>query len=263
MSPVTRSSLILVGLLIPISSVNAEDIRIVAGLSYGYSTFSFPEKLDHDIGFPSTNLALVATEGRWQIAVNSGVTLEDATISEEEDIGTASRSDLDVTFAYQATSQWAFFTGYKSGETKMRFSARDTEDEGEVVYINESYSQKGPFIGGSYSLQFEKAGRLSISLAYAFLDATNNFSANTDDNQEDEDEEQEELEFDDLTGTVEGDITGLSYGVTWTMPLSSNLLFQTRLKVNDYQQDIKFEQTHFKDIDENFTTLHVGLAYVF
>ena len=74
---------------------------------------------------------------------------------------------------------------------------------------------------------------------------------------------EEELEFDDLTGRVEGDITGLSYGVAWTMPLSSNLLFQTRLKLNDYQQDIKFEETRFKDIDENFTTLHVGLAYVF
>jgi hypothetical protein len=263
MSPVTRRSLFLAGLLIPISSVNAENIRIVTGLSFGYSNFSFPEKLDHDISFPSTNLALVVTEGRWQLAVNSGVTLEDATISEEEDIGKASRNDLDVTLAYQATRQWAFFTGYKSGETKMRFTGRDSEDEDEGFYLDESYSQKGPFVGGSYSWQFENAGRLSISLAYAFLDATNNFSANTDDNEEDEEEEQEELEFDDLTGTVEGDITGLSYGVTWTMPLSSNLLFQTRLKVNDYQQDIKFEQTYFKDIDENFTTLHVGLAYVF
>ena len=67
-------------------------------------------------------------------------------------------------------------------------SERESEDEDEVAYIDESYSQKGPFIGGSYSWQFENAGRLSISLAYAFLNATNNFAANTDDDEEDDEE---------------------------------------------------------------------------
>jgi hypothetical protein len=47
------------------------------------------------------------------------------------------------------------------------------------------------------------------------------------------------------------------------MPLSSNLLFQTRFKINDYQQDIVVDGERFEDIDETFTTLHVGLAYVF
>ncbi len=47
------------------------------------------------------------------------------------------------------------------------------------------------------------------------------------------------------------------------MPLSSNLLFQTRLKINSYQQDIEVDGERFNDIDETFTTLHVGGAYVF
>ena len=262
----TQYGVILAGLFLPITAVNAqealENIRLVTGISLGYSSFSFPEKLDHDISFPSTNLALVTTMGRWQLALNGGLTLEDATISEEEDIGSASRKDLDLSIAYQASKSWAFFAGLKTGKTRMRFVERESEDEGAVVVINESYSQHGPFIGGSYSWQFEKAGRLSISLAYASLSATNNFAANTDDDEE-EGEEQEELEFDDLTGRVKGDLTGLSYSIAWTMPLSSNLLFQTRLKLNDYQQDIKFRGANFNNIDENFTTLHVGLAYVF
>ena len=124
---------------------------------------------------------------------------------------------------------------------------------------HESYDQKGPFIGVSYSWQFEKAGSLSFSLAYAQLDATNKFAANTD---EDEDEK-EELEFDDLTGQITGDTKGFSYALSWTMPLSSNLLFQTRFKINDYKQDIIVEGDRFEDIDETFTSLHVGLAYVF
>lgn len=96
-------------------------------------------------------------------------------------------------------------------------------------------------------------------MAYASLDATNNFTANTDE----EEEEGELTEFDDLIGRVMGETKGFSYGLSWTMPLSSNLLFQTRFKINDYQQDIIVEGQRFKDIDETFATLHVGLAYVF
>jgi len=40
-------------------------------------------------------------------------------------------------------------------------------------------------------------------------------------------------------------------------------LFQTKFKINDYQQDIKFEGNNYKNIDETYTSLMVGLAYVF
>ena len=144
----------------------------------------------------------------------------------------------------------------------MRFIPRDIDEEEDQTtpdFSNESYSQKGPFFGASYSWQFEKAGRLSLSAAYAYLDATNNFAANTDE----EEEEEEPTEFDDLTGQVKGDTKGFSYALSWTMPLSTNLLFQTRFKINDYQQNIVVDGVRFDDIDESFTTLHVGLAYVF
>jgi hypothetical protein len=107
------------------------------------------------------------------------------------------------------------------------------------------------------TLSDQYAGRLNIFLAYALLDATNNFGANTD--SDEDEEEDEELEFDDLTGTIQGDLDGFSYGISWTIPLSTNLLFQTRFKKNDYQQDITFDGTSFKNIDETFTTLNVGL----
>jgi hypothetical protein len=85
------------------------------------------------------------------------------------------------------------------------------------------------------------------------------FRANTDD----DGEPPEDPEFDDLTGRVKGDTQGFGYGVTWSMPLSGNLLFQTKFKFNDYQQDITFEGTEYKNIDESFFSLMVGLAYVF
>jgi hypothetical protein len=246
-------------------------MRVVTGLSLGYSDFSFPEKLDHNISFPSANIPIALTMGDWQLALNASSTLADADIAEEEDVGKASRKDLDLTLGYRVTKNWSLFAGFKYGKTEMTFIPRDfdeevdeeEEDESEapdtVELTDESYLQKGPFIGASYSWQFEKAGSLSVSVAYASLDTTNNFSANTD-----EEEEEEELtEFDDLTGKVKGDTKGFSYGLSWTMPLSSNLLFQTRFKINDYQQDIVVDGERFENIDETFTTLHVGLAYVF
>jgi len=251
------------------SQVGFDNIRVVTGLSLGYSDFSFPEKLDHKISFPSANIPIALTMGNWQLSVNASSTLADAEIAEEEDTGKASRKDLDLTLGYRVTKNWSLFAGYKYGKTEMTFTPRDIdeelgqEDEGEqqdtFEVSNENYSQKGPFIGASYSWQFEKAGSLSVSLAYASLDATNNFSANSDE----EEEEGELTEFDDLTGRVKGDTKGFSYGLSWTMPLSSNLLFQTRFKINDYQQDIIVYGESFDDIDETFTTLHVGLAYVF
>jgi hypothetical protein len=246
-----------------------DNVRVVTGLSLGYSDFSFPEKLDHNISFPSANIPIALTWDNWQLSLNASTTLADADIAEEEDIGEASRKDLDLTLGYRIGKNWSIFSGYKYGKTDMRFIPRDLdeieeddeEEESQDIpeLSNESYSQKGPFIGASYSWQFEKAGRLSLSVAYAYLKATNNFSANTDE----EEEEDEPAEFDDLTGQVTGDTKGFSYGLSWTMPLSTNLLFQTRFKVNDYQQDIIVDDARFNDIDETFTSLHVGLAYVF
>lgn len=256
---------------IVIAQEGFDSIRVVTGLSLGYSDFSFPEKLDHNISFPSANIPIALTMGNWQLSVNASSTLADADIAEEEDIGEASRKDLDLTLGFRVSRNWSLFAGYKYGKTEMTFVPRDIdeeiveddEDEGKkinaVQMIKESYSHKGPFIGASYSWQFEKAGSLSLSLAYASLDATNNFSANTDE----EEEADEVTEFDDLSGQAKGDTKGFSYGLSWTMPLSSNLLFQTRFKINDYQQDIIVDGERFKNIDETFTTLHIGLAYVF
>lgn len=235
------------------------DTRIISGLSLGYSTFSFPEKIDQDISFPTANLTLAATYNRWQISLIDGVTLNDADVSEEEDIGKASRKDFDFTLGYSLTSNWAVFGGYKSGKTKMEFTSRESLDEGAPITQGESYSQEGPYAGIGYSFHFEKAGSLNISIAYAQLNAINNFKANTDE----EEEEEEEIEFDDLTGQIRGKLKGFGYGLTWTMPLSSQLLFQTKFKVNEYKQDIDFDGMQFKNINESFTSLNVGLAYVF
>lgn len=249
----------LVYLTLPVLAESPDrDIRFIVGAAAGYTVLDFPAKLDQDLGFVSTNLIAGAMYKKWQVSLNGTFSLDDADISEEEDVGEASREDIDLTLGYQINRNWSVFGGYKWGETEMDFVSRDPDDDGVFNRVSESYEQEGPYLGGSFSWDFETAGRLSLAIAYADLDATNTFGANTDD-----DEGDEPPEFDDLTGRVKGDTTGFSYGLTWTMPLSAKLLFQARLKVNDYQQDIRHEGRKYKDIDETLSSLHIGLAYVF
>lgn len=256
---------LLCAILIPqtLYAQTLDDLRVVTGVSLGYSNFSFKEKLDQKISFPSVNLPITLALDQWQLSANLQTTLSEAIISEEEDVGEASRDDLDITLGYRISNNWTVFGGYKYGNTAIQFTPRDADDNDEdepLESTNESYEQKGPFVGASYSWQFERAGNLSFSIAYARLDAINDFSANTDDEDEGSDEP---IEFDDITGRVTGDTKGFSYNLSWSMPLSSNLVFQTRFKVNDYKQDIVFDNIRFSNINERFTSLHVGLAYVF
>jgi hypothetical protein len=105
-----------------------DDVRIVSGISGGYTDYDFPAKLDHDLGFPSGGLTLAATRKRWQLALNGSFSLQDADVSEEEDIGEASRQDIDLTLGYQINSNWSAFVGYKSGETEIEYISREDKE---------------------------------------------------------------------------------------------------------------------------------------
>ena len=98
---------------IVLANGKASNIRVVTGLSLGYSDFSFPEKLDHNISFPSANIPIALTMGNWQLSLNASSTLTDADIAEEEDIGTASRKDLDFTLGCHT----GWYTGCKRDTT--------------------------------------------------------------------------------------------------------------------------------------------------
>ncbi|MBL4941637.1 MAG: hypothetical protein JKY81_08230 [Colwellia sp.] len=237
-----------------------KDVRFITGVSMGESVTNYEERLDQDIALTMVNVTLAVATSNWQLSLNGGSSLGNAVISEEEETGEASRYDVDLTLGYQISKHWIIFTGYKNGGTKLLFVPRDAEESDNPDGIREEYTQKGFYFGTSYSLRFEKAGRLALSIAYANFDGINSFQANVDDLDEEEDEE---IEFDDLTGTVNGDVSGFSYGLTWSMPLSSNLIFQSKIKINRYQQDIEFNGLTFNNIDENYRSLQVGLAYVF
>ena len=254
--------LALVTVLSPLSTALAAkplDLHYIGGLSLGYSSFDFPAKLDHKLTFPVYQLHGGIAYKKYYAVVNLADSFADADVSEEEDIGEAGRYDRDISLGYQWTPSWGIFAGYKTGKTTIDYISREDQDAGGAAPVRqESYRHEGPFVGVSYARKFERAGRLTLSLAYADLDATNRFVRDADDGGEDE-----KPEFDDLTGSVEGDSTGLSFGARWSIPVAGNLLYYLSYRINDYQQDLTIDGNRYDNIDETITYLNTGLFFVF
>jgi hypothetical protein len=256
--------LALAACLSPMSSALAAkpvDLHFVGGMSLGYSDFDFPAKLDHKLTFPVYQINGAVAYKKFYAVVNLADSISDADVSEEEDVGNASRYDRDISLGYQMTPNWGAFVGYKSGKTTIDYYTRGALDAGGSVSAREeSYEQKGPFVGVSYSHKFDRAGKLSLSLAYADLDATNQFVQDVEINNDDN---AGNPEFDDLTGTVKGKSRGFSYGIRWSIPVSGNLLYYASYKINDYQQDLTVDGTTYDNIDQTITYLTTGIVFVY
>jgi hypothetical protein len=254
--------LALAACLNPMTSALAEkpvDLHFVGGMSLGYSNFDFPAKLDHKLTFPVYQINGAVAYKKFYVAVNLADSLSDADVSEEEDVGHASRYDRDISLGYQVTPSWGVFAGYKTGETTIDYQTREDLDSGGAAPTREeSYKQEGPFVGASYSIKFDRAGKLNLSLAYADLDATNEFTQDIE-----PDDPDDIPEFDDLTGTVKGKSKGLSYGIRWSIPVSGNLLYYASFKINDYQQDLTVDGIKYDNIDQTITYFTTGIVFVY
>jgi hypothetical protein len=224
------------------------------GIELGYGTYSFDNKIDDAVVFPVANLTAGLAYQRYSAAINVSGSIDDANVSEEDVHGDASRRDLDLTFGYQIHKNVSVFIGYKDGETDFSTVNRNPD----IAGGNEYYRQSGPYAGVNLNWLIPDAGRIALSIGYADLDADNKFIADGDGA-----DTGEAREFDDISGKSSGDSKGLSYNLTWTMPLKGNLLFRTRLRVNRYEQDIRYQTQTFSGIEESSSMLLVGVTRVF
>lgn len=230
----------------------------VAGAGLGSTELRFDEKLDADTGFTSYTLFGSAALGKFYATLLYGDSIESENVSEEDELGEASRTDLDLTIGYRIGRGWTLFGGYKRGETAIDFRVRDTDIE-----QRERYREDGFYVGASYAWRFERAGSLSLTLAYIAFETDLRFTAGFDEEDEEDGEDEEEaLEFDDLEGTFSGDSDGYSAGIGWVMPLGSRLAFRTQLKVNAFDLEVVHEGRTFRP-DQRLTYFDVGLLYAF
>jgi len=236
-------------------------------LSIAQKEHDFDELLDQSIFFYMLHLGGGIAMGDAYVGLNAAWSINDATVSEEEETGEASRSDYDITLGYNLNDYLTVFGGYKLGETDIDFTAREVENEAENGKFSDNYQESGPYLGLSWQYYFDNSSKLSVAVAYAWLDAENDLGEKPDDagdgdSNGDSDSEADEPEFDDFSGRVDSDATGYSIGVRWSIPLSDQLSYYALFRLQRYDQDLH-QQGSTVSITEQFTEMGMGLSYIF
>jgi len=202
---------------------------IVLGYKSFYAGLSYDKSISAE---PSTGQALDMT---------SGVPIPTATITDY------SRADSTFTLGYRLNQSFSLFAGYTQGASKFtetRVVATPPPPPPTIttlVVTDIDYTETGPFAGVSYSKTFGDKGTLGLSIGYAQLDG--------------------DLKRSILPGTnvarLKGDTTGLSYGMTWSGPLTGSLGYRVGLKATQYKT---------KDLDElteRYTSFFLGIVNYF
>ncbi|MBT3045406.1 MAG: hypothetical protein AB2728_10215 [Candidatus Thiodiazotropha sp.] len=248
-------SVVLIYFISTASWAGAESkIDYVGGIAFGYTNLEFDAKLDSSPSFQSLVLSGGLLFDDYYLNLSYADSVGNTTISEEEDTGDAGRSDLDLTLGYRVNDKLNLFIGYKDSETDIDFKLRD-----DGTKRREFYRKDGWFAGATYNIPLESAGTLSLNLGYVDLKTDDRFRGDVE---EDDDDPEDATEFDDLSGRHKGDADGWSYGVNWLVPVNDRLYINTTLKINDYDEEIKFEGETFS-ADQKLTFFNVGVVYLF
>ncbi len=240
----------------------AEDVHLVASLNAGQTTFAFDEKLDQKVTYIMLNPSLTVLRGPVYLSLSFARSVANEDISEEEEVGEASRRDADLTLGYRFSDRWSVFAGYHEGDTDIDFRPRDPEDftggGDPPTPFTDTITVSGPFFGVSLSFPSQSAGTATFSLAYAPFEFDGELNSNLDTDSADG------VEFDDETGNVSGDATGFSAAWRWSIPLGESLFYSAQLKHNVYQQDVGFAASgnRYKDIEQRVTFFAMGLSWL-
>ena len=236
---------------------------LVGGLEVGHKSQKLGELLDNRLSFYTISGNLQMTYNDFYLGLNIANSLGDTDISEDGEVGSAERSDIDVVFGWQIRNDVTVFAGYKQGETRLDLLTREDEDSTDPqIPFRNTFEEKGPYIGVAYTHRLSRAGQLTYSLAYARLDGENSLeNANADPAQP-----ANELDFDDLQGVFKNSAEGYSVGMKWSLPVADDIYYTSLLRMNRYQQDIAGDiGSAFKSfsVDETFIDISIGFVYLF
>ena len=146
--------------------------------------------------------------------------------SEKTDTATdLSQYNFSVTLGYQVWEGLRFFSGYQYTELELDSKEfNPLAQDADTIYI-----ERGFFLGSGYSWDFGEKGTLSLSIAYANLDAK--LSQNNVNTTPPPDG------FASGEFTFDGTSNGLSYGAQWSGPLAENWIYVASLKFQSYTSD--------------------------
>lgn len=259
--------LLICGLLLPCQRSVAESVweqtTIVGGFELGHKSQQLGELLDSRLNFYTLYGNLQATYKDYYVGLNLSDSLGKTDITEDGEVGSADRSDIDIVFGWYANNNVTVFAGYKHGKTILDLITREDENSTDPqIPFQNIFEEKGPYLGIAYTHRMSQAGQLTLSLAYAALEAKNSLqNASADQTQP-----ADELDFDDLQGVFRNDAEGFSLGMKWSIPVAQDIYYTSLLRVNEYQQeiagDIAGNYKSFK-VDETFIDINIGFVYLF
>jgi len=203
------------------------DLPMINGsLTAAYKKFFITLKLEKNLADTST---ATSETNRALIQQANLIALDDSEVN-------VKREDLTFTVGYNPWRTFNIFVGYLNGETELEpdafcadpfasspcsrtnraFLQFFLDDNGFVdgqADYKQNYRESGPYMGASYSFQYQDIGILAFSFAYADMNGEYEDNANDPNN-----------DFADaITGAptfvafkYKGDSTGTSIGVTWT-----------------------------------------------
>ena len=124
--------LLICGLLLPCQRSVAESVweqtTIVGGFELGHKSQQLGELLDSRLNFYTLYGNLQATYKDYYVGLNLSDSLGKTDITEDGEVGSADRSDIDIVFGWYPNKNVTVFAGYKHGKTILDLITR--EDEG-------------------------------------------------------------------------------------------------------------------------------------
>lgn len=261
-------------LVIPIAKAENDntiavfDLNLVGRLSLGYASFSFPNRLDHDIILPIYQGSVAVRYQRGFAAFNAANKLSTEDVSNLTSLGSGSRYDYDLAAgAYLIEKdRWnlSWIAGYKWGRADIRYVDRiDTKHT-----HSDFYKTEGEFTSIALSLNMVKGTRLALSVGYAWLDSSNNFGQQQPDplhspEHENPDEPPSEKVSEDIRaqmGQSNGRSRGFSYGINLKIPISAKVSFSSSFKINDYRQDVTINGIQYNDLIDRTVQFTNGIS---
>lgn len=206
------------------NSLNAKEIVFagIAGINYVNFDISTHQFGGDDISLPTYKAGLLAQHGKWTIkwTVENAISSEDIQLNEVIGTNEFDFSSSDVSIAYKVTDEISVYSGYLNTNFELKSDTVFPNFGGSGTY-RQDYNELGLYLGMNYRMVF-KSGALNFSIAYAYLDST--FEDNM-----------YQAQLPALK--LDGNTTGLSYGVSWQGDISKKMKYSIGISARQYEFD--------------------------
>ena len=240
-------TLILIAAGLGTAQAAEDNVTVVGGLDFGFKDMRLDFASADDVFNPSfvtINPSIVLGYKSFYagLSYDKSISADPATglepASNSGFVTDYSRTDSTFTLGYRLNQSFSVFAGYTNGASKITVTTA-----GVALFVTDiEYTETGPFAGVAYGKTFGDKGTLGLSVGYAQLDGElkrtvhRNIGTNFD---------------------VKGDTTGLSYGVTWSGPLTGLLGYRVGLKATQYKTK------DLDDLTERYRSFFLGIVNYF